>query len=162
MVQYHTCLQNRKIKLENLVSEFPQLSIKKGPSTIVFFHLHLNHANLPIGFLNSHEYIICSDMAYFRQSTFWAILLYFEDTVNQYNYLEMLKKKFWTKVLRTTKYTIFSKMVLIFIQLGKYKFGLETKKFHEKFIYKDFWHSRSPDLNPCGFYLSGSSKLDVL
>ena len=112
---------------------------------------------------STHEYIICSDEAYFyltlsvniqnnrqwsksqryigtemplydQQILVWCAIsanrvfgpYYFEDTVNQHNYLEMLKIFFWTKVLRTAEYKngekyYFQQDGLALIQLGQYK-----------------------------------------
>ena len=33
-------------------------------------------------------------------------------------------------------------------------------QFGKKFIDKDMWPPRSPDLNPCDFFFMGSSKVD--
>ena len=66
----------------------------------------------------------------------------------------MLKNFFWPKVLRTAEYE-------------KYYFQQDVArphtaaivqtwlkgKFGKKLVDKDLWPSRSPDLNPCNFYL---------
>ena len=78
---------------------------------------------------------------------------YFEDTVNQVNYLEMLKKFFWPKLLRTAEYKKY-----YFQQDGARPHTATTvqtwltEKFGDKFIDKDSWPPRSPDLNPCDFF----------
>ena len=50
---------------------------------------------------------------------------YFEESVNQHNYLEMLKNYFWSKVLRTADYknTTSSRMVPLLIRLQQSKLG---------------------------------------
>ena len=127
-----------------------------------YYGKRLNFAHLFIKLLKStHEYIICSDAAYFyltlpvnnQNNCKWSksqlyigtetplhdqkILVlctisanlafgpyYFEDTVNQHNYLEILKKMFWLKVLRTAEYEkYYFQMVLDLKQLGQYKHG---------------------------------------
>jgi hypothetical protein len=84
---------------------------------------------------------------------------YFEETVNQLNYLEMLKNYFWPKVLRTPNYKNYylqqdgaTPHTAIAVQtwLGQ--------NFGKKFITKEMWPPRSPDLNPCDFYLWGHLK----
>ena len=80
---------------------------------------------------------------------------YFEDSVNQRNYLEMLKKYFYTKVLRTAEHK-------------KYYFQQDGARPHtaltvqtwlkDKFIDKDMWPPRFPDLNPCDLFLWGHLK----
>jgi len=211
-----------KNQLENLVSDFPNLSIRKAASavgvspTLVYhifhddlhlkpykFHLwhkledkdhgkRLNFAHwilkLP---LSAFDYLICSDEAYFyltlpvnnqnnrqwsksqpyigveaplhdQKILVWCAIsakrifgpYFFENTVNQHNYLEMLKNFFWPKILKTAEYE-------------KYYFQQDSAtphkativqtwlkdKFGKKFIDKDLWPPRSPDLNPCDFYL---------
>ena len=52
---------------------------------------------------------------------------YFENTINQKNYLEMLKNFFWPRKsyygLLNTKNTSFNRMVLVLIQLRQFKLG---------------------------------------
>ena len=84
---------------------------------------------------------------------------YFKSTVNQHNYLEMLKTFFWPKVLRTA-----GSQKHYFQQDGATPHratAVQTwlsEKFGRKFIKKDLWPPRSPDLNPCDFYLWGHLK----
>ena len=84
---------------------------------------------------------------------------YFEDTVDQHNYLDMMKKFFWPKLLKTADYK-------------KYHFQQDSvtphtaiavqtwlgQKFENKFIDKNLWPRRSPDPNPCDFFLWGHLK----
>ena len=83
----------------------------------------------------------------------------FEETVNQDNYLEMLRTFFWPKVLRTADYKKY-----YFQQDGATPHTATAvqewlgEKFGSKFIRKDKWPPRSPDLNPCDFYLWGHLK----
>ena len=84
---------------------------------------------------------------------------YFENTINQKNYLEMLKNFFWPKLLRTAEYKKY-----IFQQDGARPHTATTvqtwltEKFGNKFIDKNSWPPRSPDLNPCDFFLWGYLK----
>ena len=217
-----------KKQLENMVSDFPKLSIRKAASAVgvsptLVYHIftddlhlkpykfHLWHKledkdyekrlNFAHWFLkqpeSTHEYIICSDEAYFyltlplnnqnnrqwsksnpyigiekplydQKILVWCAIsanrvfgpYYFEDTVNQHNYLEMLKNYFWPKVLKTAEYKKY-----YFQQDGARPHTAKTvqtwlkDQFEEKFIDKDMWPPRSPDLNPCDFFM-GSSKVD--
>lgn len=78
---------------------------------------------------------------------------YFEDSVNQHNYLEMLQNFFWPKHLRTSDYKKY-----YFQQDGATPHTANavqswlTSKFSGKFIDKKMWPPRSPDLNPCDFF----------
>ena len=84
---------------------------------------------------------------------------YFEESVNQHNYLEMLKNYFWPKVLRTADYKKYH-----FQQDGATPHtatAVQTwlsERFGDKFIDKNLWPPRSPDLNPCDFFLWGHLK----
>jgi hypothetical protein len=84
---------------------------------------------------------------------------YFSETVNQVNYLDMLKNFFWPKLLDTADYKKY-----YFQQDGARPHTAETvqtwltSKFGQKFLDKESWPPRSPDLNPCDFFFVGSSK----
>jgi hypothetical protein len=86
----------------------------------------------------------------------------FDGTVNSTNYLEMLKSFFWPKVLRTQDYHKY-----YFQQNGASPHQATTvqtylaERFGEKFIAKSDWPPRSPDLNPCDFFLWGYLKQRV-
>ena len=210
-----------KKQLENMVSDFPKLSIRKAASAVgvsptLVYHIftddlhlklykfHLWHKledkdyekrlNFAHWFLkqpeSTHEYIICSDEAYFyltlplnnqnnrqwsksnpyigiekplndQKNLVWCAIsanrvfgpYYFEDTVNQHNYLEMLKNYFWPKVLKTAEYKKY-----YFQQDGARSHTAKTvqtwlkDQFGKKFIDKDMWPPQSPDLNPCDFF----------
>ena len=210
-----------KKQLENMVSDFPKLSIRKAASAVgvsptLVYHIftddlhlkpykfHLWHKledkdyekrlNFAHWFLkqpeSTHEYKICSDEAYFyltlplnnqnnrqwsksnpyigiekplndQKNLVWCAIpanrvfepYYFEDTVNQHNYLEMLKNYFWPKVLKTAEYKKY-----YFQQDGARPHTAKTvqtwlkDQFGKKFIDKDMWPPRSPDLNPCDFF----------
>ena len=210
-----------KKQLENMVSDFPKLSIRKAASAVgvsptLVYHIftddlhlkpykfHLWHKlgdkdyekrlNFAHWFLkqpeSTHEYIICSDEAYFyltlllnnqnnrqwsksnpyigiekplndQKNLVWCAIsanrvfgpYYFEDTVNQHNYLEMLKNYFWPKVLKTAEYKKY-----YFQQDGARPHTAKTvqtwlkDQFGKKFLDKDMWPPRSPDLNPCDFF----------
>ena len=86
---------------------------------------------------------------------------FFASTVNQYNYLNMLKKRFWTKVVREDyeKY-YFQQDGASPHTANKVQKYLKSK-FKDKFIDKNRWPPRSPDLNPCDFYLWGYLKARV-
>lgn len=87
---------------------------------------------------------------------------FFEETVNQHNYLEMLKTFFWPK-----HYRVKDSKKFYFQQDGarphtanivqEYLEG----KFNVKFINKTQWPPRSPDLNPCDYFLWGYLKSKV-
>jgi hypothetical protein len=84
---------------------------------------------------------------------------FFSENVNQHNYLDMLKNFFWKRHLNVEKYKEY-----YFQQDGatphttnKVQEWLKDK-FSEKFVDKLSWPPRSPDLNPCDFYLWGYLK----
>jgi transposase len=84
---------------------------------------------------------------------------FFENSVNQHNYLEMLKTFFWRRfaqISSTEKY--------YFQQDGATPHTANTvqnwlgDKFSEKFVNKKMWPPRSPDINPCDYFLWGHLK----
>jgi AraC-like DNA-binding protein len=87
---------------------------------------------------------------------------FFETTVNQHNYVDMLKEFFWPKILRTPDYKKY-----YFQQDGATPHTATatqtwlSSKFGKKFLKKDSWPPRSPDLNPCDYYLWGYLKARV-
>jgi len=87
---------------------------------------------------------------------------FFETTVNQHTYLEMLQTFFWKKHLDTADYKRY-----YFQQDGATAHTADrvqqwlTSKFGERFVDKNHWPPRSPDLNPCDFYLWGYLKSRV-
>ena len=89
----------------------------------------------------------------------FSFCLIFKETAKKENYLEMLKEFFWPKVLRTAEYkkTNFQQdgarphTTAIVQTWLKGEFG-------KKLVDKDLWPPRSPDLNPCDFYLWGCLK----
>ena len=78
---------------------------------------------------------------------------FFSESVNQDNYLSMLKNFFWSKHLRTAEYKRY-----FFQQDGATPYTANTvqtwltTKFNVKFVNKKTWPPRSPDLNPCDFF----------
>ena len=84
---------------------------------------------------------------------------FFESNVNGANYLEMLQNWFWRKHVNTVDYKKF-----IFQQDGARPHTTKAvqtwlhDKFGTKFISKEKWPPRSPDLNPCDFFLWGYLK----
>lgn len=84
---------------------------------------------------------------------------YFSDSVNQHNYLAMLQNFFWPKLLRTLNYQKY-----YFAQDGATAHTANAvqnwlqSKFGSKFLHKSMWPPRSPDLNPCDYYLWGYLK----
>ena len=87
---------------------------------------------------------------------------FFETTVNQHTYIDMLKTFFWPKHLRTADYKNY-----YFQQDGAtahtatmVQYWLKSK-IGEKFIDKKKYPPRSPDLNPCDYYLWGYLKSRV-
>ena len=219
-----------KNDLEKLVSEFPNLSIRKAASAVgvsptLVYHIFHDDLHLkPYKFHQWHkleqgdygkrlnfadwwlklpkaapEYMICCDEAYFyltlpvnnqnnrqwsetqpyigvetplhdQKILVWCAIsvnrvfgpYYFENSVNQHNYLEMLKNFFWPKMLKTADYQKY-----YFQQDGaKPHTALSVQnwlkgKFGQKLIDKDLWPPRSPDLNPCDFFLWGHLKSRV-
>ncbi len=87
---------------------------------------------------------------------------FFEETVNQYNYLDMLKNFFWPKHLRTKDYKKY-----YFQQDGATAHTANSvqdwlsSKFSDRFLDKNRWPARSPDLNPCDYFLWGYLKSKV-
>ena len=87
---------------------------------------------------------------------------FFSESVNQYNYLSMLKNYFWPKLIRTKESNLY-----YFQQDGATPHTANnvqtwlTTKFGSKFVNKKMWPPRSPDLNPCDYYLWGYLKSKV-
>jgi hypothetical protein len=87
---------------------------------------------------------------------------FFNKTVNQHNYLTMLKDFFWKKHFNTAEYKKY-----YFQQDGAPPHKATavqewlTSKFSSKFIDKFRLPPSSPDLNPCDFYLWGNLKAKV-
>ena len=87
---------------------------------------------------------------------------FFETTVNGDVYLDMLRKFFWPKISRTRDYKSY-----YFQQDGATPHWATnvvewlTEKFDDKFIDKSMWPARSPDLNPCDYFLWGYLKSKV-
>lgn len=84
---------------------------------------------------------------------------FFESTVNQHNYLDMLKTFFWRKHLSVANYKKY-----YFQQDGATCHTANSvqdwlkDKFSAKFFQKNRWPARSPDMNPCDFFLWGYLK----
>lgn len=84
---------------------------------------------------------------------------YFEGTVNNENYLEMLQNSFWPEMLRTRSYKEY-----YFIQDGAPPHKKEIvqdwlkSKFGDRFVDKNLWPPYSADLNPCDYFLWGYIK----
>ena len=87
---------------------------------------------------------------------------FLKKAITQHNFLTMLQDFFWKKHLDTAEYKKY-----YFQQDGapphKAKAVQEwlTSKFSTKFVDKFRWPPRSPDLNPCDFYLWGNLKAKV-
>lgn len=84
---------------------------------------------------------------------------YFEEAVKKENYLDMLQTFFWPKLLRTADYKKY-----YFQQDGAAAHTSNIvqawchSKFGVKFLNKEMWPPRSPDLNPCDYFLWGYLK----
>ena len=85
---------------------------------------------------------------------------FFEESVNQHNYLEMLKSKYYPRYVRVK-----GNVDYYFSQDGatphtakSVQAGL-TELFNKKFLHKKIWPPR--DLNPCDYYLWGYLKSKV-
>ena len=87
---------------------------------------------------------------------------FFSESVNQHNYLTMLKDWFWTKHINTKEYKKY-----YFQQDGAAPHTANRvqnwlkEKMGKKFMDKSKWPPRSPDLNPCDFFLWGYLKQKV-
>ena len=87
---------------------------------------------------------------------------FFEESVNQHNYLHMLKTFFWPK-----HYRLKDAKKYYFQQDGATPHTANLvqdylkDKFGDQFIGKKQWPSRSPDLNPCDYFLWGYLKSKV-
>lgn len=93
----------------------------------------------------------------------WIIGPYFfDESVNQHNYKAMLETFFWRKLVRKPDYKQY-----YFQQDGATPHTANsvqkwlTDQFGPKFIHKNLWPPRSPDLNPCDFFLWGHLKSRV-
>lgn len=84
---------------------------------------------------------------------------FFSESVDQHNYKDMLENYFWPKHFRTAEYKKYH-----FQQDGATPHTANavqtwlTEKFGDKFLHKKMWPPRSPDLNPCDYYLWGHLK----
>lgn len=84
---------------------------------------------------------------------------FFDENVNQQNYLNMLKNFFWKGHVTARDYQKY-----YFLQDGARPHTANTvqsylkSKFRDRFIDKSQWPPRSPDLNPCDFFLWGYLK----
>ena len=87
---------------------------------------------------------------------------FFTSTVNRTNYLEMLRTYFIPKVDKTRDYG-----KSYFQQDGATPHTADvvqtylTERFGTRFLHKKMWPPRSPDLNPCDFFLWGYLKQRV-
>ena len=84
---------------------------------------------------------------------------FFEETVNQYNYLKMLQRFFWRRHVQTPIYTKY-----YFQQDGATPHTTNivqnwlSEKFSTKLVDKKMWPPRSSDMNPCDYFLWGYLK----
>ena len=87
---------------------------------------------------------------------------FFKKPVNRHNYLEMLKNSFWSK-----HYQVESHKKYYFQQGGATPQTVNlvqdwcVSKFGANFINKQQWPPRSPDFNPCDYFLWGYLKSKV-
>lgn len=87
---------------------------------------------------------------------------FFQESVNQHNYLEMLRDFFWKRHCQVSNFQKY-----YFAQDGAtpHTANIVQKylksKFSNRFIDKEKWPPRSPDLNPCDFFLWGYLKARV-
>ena len=83
----------------------------------------------------------------------------FEESVNKDNYLQMLQIFFWPKQLHTAAYQkCYFQQDDVTPHTANIVQEYFRAKFSTKFIDKKMWPPRSPDLNPCDFYLWGYLK----
>lgn len=84
---------------------------------------------------------------------------FFKQTVNKENYLEMLKTFFWRRHVQNPSY-----IKNYFQQDSASPHTADIvqnwlrEKFSKKFVDKKMWPPRSPDLNPCDYFLWGYLK----
>lgn len=84
---------------------------------------------------------------------------FFDETVKGENYLNMLMSYFWPRLYRSKNGTI-----SYFQQDGapahrtKQVQAWLKSKFGDRFVKSDLWPARSPDLNPCDYFLWGYLK----
>jgi DNA-directed RNA polymerase subunit F len=84
---------------------------------------------------------------------------YFEETVNKDRYLDMLQTFFWPKMLNTAdRHKYFFQQDGAAAHTANIVQAWCSLKFGEKFLDKKMWPPRSPDLNPCDFFLWGYLK----
>jgi hypothetical protein len=84
---------------------------------------------------------------------------FFEESVNQLNYLDMLENFFWQRHCHMPSFQKY-----YFAQDGATPHTANAvqnylkSKFSKRFFDKSMWPPRSPDLNPCDFFLWGYLK----
>ena len=86
---------------------------------------------------------------------------FFETTVNQNNYHNMLVKFFWPKVVREDYKNYYFQQDGATPHTSKKAQKYLRSKFGDKFIDNKKWPPRSPDLNPCDYFLWGYLKSRV-
>ena len=87
---------------------------------------------------------------------------FFEDSVNQHYYLAMLRKIFWPKHIHTSEYKkYYFQQDGATLRTANIVQNWLSSKFGDKFMAKLRWPPRSPDLNPCDYYLWGYLKYVV-
>jgi hypothetical protein len=86
---------------------------------------------------------------------------FFEGTVNQHSYHRMLIDFFWPKVVREDYKKYYFQQDGASSHTAKKVQNYLRSKFGDKFMDKNRWPPRSPDLNPCDFYLWGYLKARV-
>jgi len=173
--------EETKIKLEAMVAEFPNLSVRKYASaaevspTLIFNILHDDIHLKPYKYqtwhkLEAHDFapwadsIPCTGIEvplFDKKVLVWCGIsvnrifgpFYFEKSVNQQNYLEMLQTFFWPRLLKVP-----NSQNHYFQQDGATPHTANDvqdwlkRKFSRRFLDKTMWPPRSPDLNPCDFF----------
>jgi hypothetical protein len=86
---------------------------------------------------------------------------FFDSTVNQNNYHDMLVRFFWSKVVREDYKKYYFQQDGASPHTSKKAQNYLRSKFGEKFIDKKKLPPRSPDLNPCDYFLWGFLKSRV-
>jgi len=86
---------------------------------------------------------------------------FFESTVDQDSFSRMLKSFFWPKVVRQNYKKFYFQQDGAKPHIANKVQNYLKSKFGDKFMDKNRWPPRSPDLNPCDFYLWGYLKLRV-
>lgn len=133
-----------------------------------YFHLDgtVNNHNFRI-WSQSNPCFVAEKQLYPAKVSVWCAIsknkiigpYFFEETVKEGNYLDMVVNYFWPEYCKQNNTTQY-----YFQQDGAPAHKAKSvqawlkSKFQDRFIDKDLWPPRSPDLNPCDYFLWGYLK----